>query len=108
MAHWLASQAVYEGVACCPGRLLRVNKRYPGLVNGVQRVVGDLYRLRDSSLWARLDEYEGCDGKEGDEYRRVVVSVFPLEGNPVSAWVYQCRRVPEGAEEIASADWLQS
>ncbi|MDP6944701.1 MAG: gamma-glutamylcyclotransferase family protein, partial [Myxococcota bacterium] len=33
--------------------------RYPGVIPGVQRIEGELYRLPDSML-ARLDRLEGC------------------------------------------------
>jgi gamma-glutamylcyclotransferase (GGCT)/AIG2-like uncharacterized protein YtfP len=65
-------------------------------------VVGQVYFLREPSLFEVLDRYEG------PQFARVVVQAIRATGNGVSAWVYVWRgRLPE-ARRIFSGDFLEA
>jgi gamma-glutamylcyclotransferase (GGCT)/AIG2-like uncharacterized protein YtfP len=94
-ARLLRAAAEFAGETEAPGRIYRIGW-YPGFVFASDGLVrGELYRLRDPQrTLATLDEYEG------DEFERV-----ETEAQGASAWIYRIRRVPEGAEAIASGDF---
>lgn len=98
-AKLLRAIAEFAGEAQVRGRIYRVGW-YPGFVfaeDGAEDgfVRGELYRLHDPErTLAALDEYEGGD------FERV-----EIEAQGAPAWIYRIRRVPEGAEPIASGDF---
>jgi gamma-glutamylcyclotransferase (GGCT)/AIG2-like uncharacterized protein YtfP len=74
---------------------------YPGAVacEG-HEVRGELYEIVDARrLFAALDRYEGS------EYLRTVVEVKMRGGEKRPAWVYLCRRPPNGRRRIVSGDY---
>lgn len=109
MGRWLRTQAEWLGPAWLPGaRMYRVDW-YPGVVAGAaeETVRGDLFRLRDLATWARLDAFEGVEGREDDEYRRRPAPVRVADGARHHAWVYWYRRPVAGLERLQGGDWLQ-
>jgi len=107
----LQQGAEYLGLATVAGRLYRV-AHYPGLVPARQpgqRVVGDLFRLRQPrALLAWLDRYEECGPgfPRPTEYLRRAVRVHPLGGAPCRAWVYLYNRDTAGLAPIPGGDFL--
>jgi gamma-glutamylcyclotransferase (GGCT)/AIG2-like uncharacterized protein YtfP len=90
------------------GRLYAV-AWYPGLVldDGAGEVHGEVWRLRDASVLARLDSYEGCgpDDAPPHEFRRERTQVRLHGGATVSAWVYGYARAVDEARRVDSGDW---
>ena len=70
---------------------------YPGLADGDDIVVGELWRFGAEDMQetlATLDQIEGYCGSVDDEYRRVVVKC-ETSAEVVSAWTYLYARVSE-------------
>jgi gamma-glutamylcyclotransferase (GGCT)/AIG2-like uncharacterized protein YtfP len=70
---------------------------YPGLVEGEDVVVGEVWRFAAEDMQetlARLNQVEGFCGGADDEYRRVVIMCETVEGT-VEAWTYLYARVSE-------------
>ena len=70
---------------------------YPGLANGEDVVVGELWRFGAEDMketLSVLDEIEGFGGGANDEYRRVMVKSETSAG-VVNAWTYLYARVSE-------------
>src|SRR5262245_12022005 len=68
---------------------------YPGLVEGEDVVLGEVWTFGEEDLAATLevlDEIEGVRGRADDEYRRVVMECETKRGN-VSAWAYVYERL---------------
>lgn len=109
MGEVLAASAVLEADAVVRGRLYAV-AWYPGLVldDGAGEVHGEVWRLVDASVLARLDEYEGCGPSDPQphEFRRVRASVRPAAAEPVSAWVYELAVAVDERRRVASGDWV--
>ena len=73
---------------------------------GEGSVVGDLFEVRDLSVFRLLDRYERYDAlhpKDSLYLRRVVRLLQPQ----VDAWVYLYNRTVEGKPRIESGDWAQ-
>jgi gamma-glutamylcyclotransferase (GGCT)/AIG2-like uncharacterized protein YtfP len=105
----LGAALVYVGRCALRGTLFDLG-RYPGFVPGPGRVEGELYRIRDSALLARLDRFEGFDpGRpERSRYLRAAVSVFrPARGNGVRvpAWVYVFNGDTAGRRVVPGGAW---
>lgn len=67
---------------------------YPGLVAGDNLIAGELWQFRAEHIpatLAALDEIEGYQGRDDDEYRRVIVECLTGEKN-TSAWAYYYAR----------------
>ena len=93
----LLEDSIFCDSAFIYGKLYRVNKFYPGYVaeDCDNKIHGDVY-LIDSSLFEKLDEYEG------DEYiRRKIWTSIGLE-----VWIYEYIHDTSNFEEIESGDWL--
>jgi gamma-glutamylcyclotransferase (GGCT)/AIG2-like uncharacterized protein YtfP len=95
-AHKLvAGHTTFIGAATVPGVLLSMGK-FPGLVPGRGRVVGEVWRLDAPELLPTLDKYEGYNFE-----RRFTVATL-ARGRRVRAMVYRYRGsrnhpiVPEG------------
>lgn len=56
---------------------------FPGVVAGDKQITGELYSVDDEAL-ARCDRLEG----HPSFYKREQISVSPLEGENVVAWIY--------------------
>ena len=95
---FLASGATLIGAATVRGRLLRLG-RYPGLVEGVGRVRGELYRLHRAQLLGTLD------GEEGYNFVRRRAAVTLVDGRRTRAWIYRYRGPRERAVPIPTGDW---
>lgn len=80
------------------GRLLGLG-RYPGLVEGGDRVKGELYRVDDAQLLPAVDREEGYNFIR----RRAVVTL--IEGRRARAWIYRYRGPRERAVLIPAGDW---
>ena len=96
----LAAGAVLEGKATISGRLYAPDW-YPGLVPGRGgRVAGELWRLENPGLLAKLDQYEG------EAYARETWSVTAEDGRGVTAWTYRYMADASAVPLIASGDYL--
>ncbi len=94
----------YLGVAHVQARLYRIDW-YPGILlggSGDDRVVGDLFELRDSAALTELDQYEGSD-----EYRRTEAEAVLASGERVKCWVYEYILPVNESQRIVSGDWLK-
>lgn len=101
----LKTGADWQGIATVTGRLYAV-AHYPGLVNGGgrERVIGDLWRLRDEALLERVDAYEGPGyGRE----RRTVTLQPRFGGKRHCAWVYRWLGPVAEEDRIPRGDWLE-
>ena len=101
----VGSALVDRGNCRIPGQLYDLGE-YPGLVPGEGSVVGDLFEVRDLSVFRLLDRYERYDAlhpKDSLYLRRVVRLLQPQ----VDAWVYLYNRTVEGQPRIESGDWAQ-
>lgn len=74
----------------------------PLLRHALRHRFGELYRIRDTTLLARLDDYEGGN----TEYMRVRVNVVQAERKRVPAWIYLYNRPVDGLRRIRSGDYL--
>lgn len=86
----LARGAVLVGRGRVEGAIVDLGE-YPGLVlERAGTVDGELWRVRDASLWATLDAYEGIgpDAEVPESYERVRVAVALDDGTRVTAWTY--------------------
>jgi gamma-glutamylcyclotransferase (GGCT)/AIG2-like uncharacterized protein YtfP len=100
MAKWLRRNARYLGAATTPGRLYDLGA-YPGMKAARgrrERVVGDVYRVRDARVFRVLDRYEAKFVRE-----RCVVSLD--RGGRRVAWTYRYRYRIANAARIAGGDY---
>lgn len=97
----LARGATLLGHARVRGLLVDLGT-YPGFVETAENrwVTGELWRLHDPSLFARLDAYEG------DEYERRLQEVHPSTGPSLTAWVYVYRGPVDLHAIVEHGDWL--
>lgn len=106
----LRETATPLGDARVRGLLYRV-AAYPGLVLDATAgwVLGELYRLRDLDVLARLDAYEGAGPHDSEprEYRRIRTVVRCPDGQDVEAWVYEYAWPTAGLPIIATGDFLR-
>ena len=93
--------------ATATGQLVDLNRGYPGLVPGEDTVHGELVRLPDDAMLARLDGIEGFHEHTSSNnlYRRGFVQVR-CGGEDVWAWTYYWNGMGLG-EAIPSGDWRQ-
>ena len=94
----LAGGATFVGEGRVKGRLLDL-RRYPGLVDGVGWVQGELYRLNDRELLRALDREEGYNF----ERRRAGISL--ADGRRSRAWVYRYRGPQQRVVPIPGGDY---
>ena len=104
----LARESEWLGTATLAGTLYRVTWHPALVLEGTDRVTGDLLRLTDpvSSLpW--LDAFESCgpDDPPPHDYRREMAQVMTAVG-AVPAMVYVWNLPLEGLERMPSGDWL--
>lgn len=110
IAIYLAENATLIGLAILPkAKLYRIDW-YPALIqtnNEDDEVIGDVYELKDTNAWTKIDEYEGIGiGNPPYEYRREKV-VIKMEQELLDCWVYFYNiQLPKGAELIESGDFL--
>lgn len=90
----LRANAEFLGKATVRGSIYRV-AHYPGFREEPAGVVhGEIYRLRDAAILARLDEYEG------DEFERVRI------GDIGEWWIYRYKGDVREERRIESGDFL--
>jgi len=94
----LAAGATRLTTGSVRGRLLGL-RGFPGLVEGAGRVSGEVYRLDDPELLARLDHEEGYNFVR----RRAVVTL--AGGRRARAWLYRYRGPRERAWPIPDGDY---
>jgi gamma-glutamylcyclotransferase (GGCT)/AIG2-like uncharacterized protein YtfP len=74
---------------------------YPGAVKeGGSEIVGDVFELRNETVLAVLDEYEG------NEYRREMEAVTLSSGGIFQAWMYWYTGITTGSMLIKNDDYL--
>lgn len=79
---------------------------YPGVVAGQGSVAGELFEIRDLTVFRDLDQYERYDALDPDSslYIRRLVR---LQEPTVDAWIYLYNRDIEGKPIIPSGDWAK-
>ncbi len=95
---FLAAGTTLIGRGTVRGRLLSLG-RYPGIVDGCDRVTGELYRIDDEELLPAVDREEGYNFLR----RRAVVTL--TDGRRARAWIYRYRGPRERAAVIPAGDW---
>jgi len=95
---FLAAGTTLIGRGTVRGRLLSLG-RYPGIVDGGDRVTGELYRIDDEELLPAVDREEGYNFLR----RRAVVTL--TDGRRARAWIYRYRGPRERAAVIPAGDW---
>ncbi|MFW6300840.1 MAG: gamma-glutamylcyclotransferase family protein [Oceanicaulis sp.] len=80
--------------------------RYPGLVQGEGRVIGELFEVLDPSVMARLDAWEDYwpDDPARSRYERRKLRLLKPQ---TEAWVYVWILGLDGARRIESGDWFR-
>lgn len=91
----LGEDCVHCGRANIEGRIYKVNKFYPGYVEGNGKVWGDVY-LINKNVYPVLDEFEG------DEYEKVKVRT----STDLTCTVYKYKHAVDKFTEIKSGDWM--
>lgn len=104
----LARESVWLGTATLTGTLYRVSWHPALVLEGEDRVTGDLLRLTDptgSLPW--LDAFESCgpDDPPPHDYRREMAQVMTADG-VVPAMVYVWNLPLDGLERMPGGDWL--
>jgi len=97
----LARGAAFLGEGRVRGHLLDL-RRYPGLVDGVGWVRGELYRLNDRELLHALDRQEGYN------FERCRAGISLTDGRRSRAWVYRYRGPQERAVPIRDGDYRRA
>ena len=98
---WAAAELVGNAVA--RGRLYHLGA-YPAMTEAQaagELVRGEVAQLRDVSVLAELDAYEG------PEYRRAVLEVVLETGEAVKAWAYLFTGQVDEAVRIHDGQWVQ-
>ena len=97
----LASASTFVGEGRVRGRLVDLG-RYPGLIDGVGDVRGEIYQLDDPQLLAVLDREEGYN------FGRRRATVTLASGRRARAWVYGYRGRRETAVLIPVGDYRRA
>lgn len=110
--HLLEKHFRYIGKALAPGLLFQIED-YPGLVmtdNAATSVTGELYQIHEHSVWAVLDDYEGCSERFSEPYEfvRQIYKVTREQGDEINAWIYVYNFPFHDLPVIASGDFLSS
>jgi gamma-glutamylcyclotransferase (GGCT)/AIG2-like uncharacterized protein YtfP len=101
----VASRVRYARPCLIPGRLFDLG-HYPGLVDGLGRVSGELYETADPDAIRCLDAFEEFDPLHVSRSQFVRRRVRLLEP-AVDAWVYVYNRSIREMPLISSGSWLQ-
>jgi gamma-glutamylcyclotransferase (GGCT)/AIG2-like uncharacterized protein YtfP len=97
----IAGRAQYLEPGSVRGTLLDLG-RYPGLLEGRGRVVGEVYRLQTAELLPVVDREEGYN------FERCRMRVTLASGRRVQAWAYRYRGPRERATAIADGDYRRA
>lgn len=106
----LRTALAYVGKCELEGTLYDLG-RYPGFVPGAGRAEGEVYRIRDHALLARLDAFEGYVTRKPERsrfLRRIVrVSRSRAFGSAVRvpAWIYVWNGTTAGRHEVPGGAW---
>lgn len=104
----LARESEWLGTVTLTGTLYRVSWHPALVLEGGDRVTGDLLRLTDPAIslpW--LDAFESCgpDDPPPHDYRREMAAVMTADG-AVPAMVYVWNLPLDGLERMPGGDWL--
>jgi len=104
----LAQESTWLGHATLTGTLYRVSWHPALVLEGTDRVTGDLLRLTDPAAslpW--LDAFESCGPEDPPphDYRREMAEVMTADGS-VEAMVYVWNLPLDGLERMPGGDWL--
>lgn len=110
IAIYLSENATLIGLAVLPKARLYKIDWYPALIpteDENDKVIGDVYELKDANAWSKIDEYEGIGiGEPPYEYKRENVKI-QMEQEEFDCWVYFYNvALPDNAELIESGDFL--
>ena len=105
----LRSGLNYIGKCALRGTLYDLGE-YPGFVPGQGTAEGELYRVKDPALLARLDAFEGVDARnpERSRYLREVIGVARAafgHAVRVPAWIYVFNGVTSGLPTVLGGAW---
>jgi gamma-glutamylcyclotransferase (GGCT)/AIG2-like uncharacterized protein YtfP len=104
----LPTALTYVGKCRLDGKLYDLG-RYPGFVPGADRVEGEVYRIRDPALLARLDAFEGYTARmpERSRFLRKVIRVPRARCSAVRvrAWIYVFNGATAGRLEVPGGTW---
>jgi gamma-glutamylcyclotransferase (GGCT)/AIG2-like uncharacterized protein YtfP len=96
--HLLARGASFVGAASVNGRLLSLG-RYPGIVEGDDRVRGELYQVHNPEVLTAVDDEEGYN------FDRRLTDVTRSNRQRARAWVYWYRGPRTRGTPIPEGDW---
>ena len=103
----LMDQADFIGKAYTYGFLYDIDS-YPGLVEGSEKVYGELYDIHNELIFETLDAYEGTQAEEDGEepyYQRVSREVFTLSGKCYQSQLYLYSRDVSVCHLISTGDY---
>lgn len=102
--HKIIRQLEYVGACKFPGQLYDLG-RYPGLKNGDRKIVGELYKILDSSVLDVLDAYEAVGNDDPTRpgfTRRLTTLIEPRQ----KAWVYYYDGEVESLQLLEDNPWV--
>jgi gamma-glutamylcyclotransferase (GGCT)/AIG2-like uncharacterized protein YtfP len=85
------------------GRLVNLGA-YPGLVPGAGIVEAELFEVKDSDVFRRLDEFEGYDPRDLDG-SLVVRELIRLRKIDCDAWAYVYNQDIDGKPIVPGGTW---
>lgn len=79
---------------------------WPGMFPGKGKVLGELYRIKDFSIFGVLDKFENYfpEDEDNSEYIRKTIK---LSSPKRDAWVYILKTKPLYLEKIKTGSWLE-
>jgi len=98
--HRVIQDCEFVGMAYTEGYDLYLISRFPGMVPGSGRVVGEVYRVPEE-IFQELDLIEGVPHL----YRRELIKVKLDTGEELETYTYIYNRSVDGLEKIPSGDW---
>lgn len=78
---------------------------WPGMVEGDDRVAGELFRVRDNRVFRKLDQFEHFDPAKPDGCKYVRRAVRLIEPTQVDAWTYLYQWPLDGAPIVRHGSW---
>jgi gamma-glutamylcyclotransferase (GGCT)/AIG2-like uncharacterized protein YtfP len=76
---------------------------YPGVVEGLGEIKGDLYEVNDDKVMESLDQYEGHPSL----FKRIDGTAVDSDGNEVPMQYYLYQHSTQGAKQIEDGDYLR-
>jgi gamma-glutamylcyclotransferase (GGCT)/AIG2-like uncharacterized protein YtfP len=110
MAKALADASELYGLGYIKNAKLYRVDWYPALIlsdDAEDIVIGDIFKIHDSSIIKQLDEYEGVKSDDTfSEYRREKVKVY-MDSKEIYCWIYIYNvKLSDNAVRIDSGDFL--